>query len=230
MQKIPMTVTSEVKDKSRTAAISSVDVVLKHVLLRGEHEVDTRHIFSEGCAAQFRSRYVFNLLIYIQTEKQLIWQHNERHHGQGPMDGIGGTIKKLFFRMVKSGQIVINSSSEFASFADEICSTVDSLYPPENKVMVEPEEDKYDTAIPDTLQIHKVNRQENEKRFCNELFYLTSDNHPFPTQWYGLACGHKENNCNSNTCRQCLGTYKNGEEWIECPLCNKWFHENCFYL
>ena len=65
VQKIPMTVTSEANDKSRTAEISCVDVVLKHVLLKVEHEVDTRHIFSDGCAAQFRSRNVFNLLIYI---------------------------------------------------------------------------------------------------------------------------------------------------------------------
>ena len=50
---------------------------------------------------------------------------------------------------------MINSSSEFASFADEICSTADSLYLPEDKVVVEPEEVKYATDVPDTLQIHK---------------------------------------------------------------------------
>ena len=79
------------------------------------------------------------------------------------MGGIGGTINKTCF---SQGQIVINSPSEFASFANEICSTVDSLYLPEDKVMVESEEVKYDTAIPDTLQIHKVVRQKNEKRPC----------------------------------------------------------------
>ena len=54
------------------------------------------------------------------------------------MDDIGGSIENLVFRRVRSGQIVINSPSEFVSFADEICSTVDSLYLREYKVMVEP--------------------------------------------------------------------------------------------
>ena len=94
------------------------------------------------------------------------------------MDGIGGTIKNLVFRRVKSGQMVINSPSEFASFADEICSPVNSLYLPEDKVMVEPEKVRCATAIPDTSQI----RQKNEKRLCMEFYYLSFDNDPFFTQ------------------------------------------------
>ena len=42
-------------------------------------------------------RNVFNLLIYIQTEQKLIWHYSERHHGKGPMGGIGGTIKNPGF-------------------------------------------------------------------------------------------------------------------------------------
>lgn len=38
------------------------------------------------------------------------WHFNEAHHGKGPMDGIGGTIKNVVYRNVKSGKILVNSA------------------------------------------------------------------------------------------------------------------------
>ena len=44
-------------------------------------------------------------------EKALSWFYNERHHGKGHMDGIGGTIKNVIFRKVKSGYAIVNTSN-----------------------------------------------------------------------------------------------------------------------
>ena len=53
---------------------------------------------------QFRSRFVFRLLAgTAMPEKSLSWFYNERHHGKGPMDGVGGTVKNVIFRKIKSG-------------------------------------------------------------------------------------------------------------------------------
>lgn len=30
-------------------------------------------------------------------------------------------------------------------------------------------------------------------------------------------------------CGCCRGTYKEDEEWLECALCDQWFHEDYFY-
>ena len=79
-------------------------------------------IVSDGCASQFRSRYVFNLLTHIQKEIYIEWHYNEAHHGKGPMDGIGGTVKNLVYRKVFSGDVVINTPKEFADFANGITS------------------------------------------------------------------------------------------------------------
>ena len=62
----------------------------------------TIHLWSDGCAAQFRSRFVFRLTTLFPENYTVIRYYNERHHGKGPMDGIGGCIKNKVYRAVLS--------------------------------------------------------------------------------------------------------------------------------
>ena len=55
-------------------------------------------MWSDGCAAQFRSHFVFKLLANYGRDLQLEWNYNQAHHGKGPLDGIGETIKNVVFR------------------------------------------------------------------------------------------------------------------------------------
>ena len=67
-------------------------------------------MWSDGCTAQFRSRFVFKLLANSRRDLQLEWNYNDAHHCKGPLDGIGGTIKNVAFKQVKSGRVIINSA------------------------------------------------------------------------------------------------------------------------
>ena len=29
-------------------------------------------------------------------------------------------------------------------------------------------------------------------------------------------------------CAKCQGNYNEGEEWLCCPVCCQWYHEDCF--
>ena len=84
------TVASEASDHSRVAALSCWLRVLSCLcekypdLLRSL----TLHIWSDGCAGHFRSRFVFHLLTIFALEHTLYWYYNERHHGKGQIDGI----------------------------------------------------------------------------------------------------------------------------------------------
>ena len=78
-------------------------------------------VWSDGCAAQFLLRYVFEALI------NLSWFYDEQHHGTGPVDGIG-TLKKAAYRDVKSGKAIINDAKEFAEYADKTIKGISSLY------------------------------------------------------------------------------------------------------
>ena len=123
-----------------------------------EKEIDTIHIFSNECMAQFRSRYIFCLLIEIQKDVDIVWHYFEAHHGKGPMDGIGGTIKNMVFKKVLSGTTVINTLKKFAEFAHTV-STISCLYLPNEDLLQEPDHVK--DCTPNT-QYHK-NAQDCEE-------------------------------------------------------------------
>ena len=81
---------------------------------------------------------MFNFLISFQQDVSLEWHYNQTHHGKGPMDGIGGTIKNLVYRKVLSGDVVIDTPKKFAEFANEI-SNVDCLFLSKEQLLKEPE-------------------------------------------------------------------------------------------
>ena len=86
-----ITVTSNAADHSRIAAHTCTTKVIEE--LNKTIQIAKVHVWSDGCAAQFRSRYVFDLIAQIDGKYGVTWCYNERHHGKGPMDGVGGTIK-----------------------------------------------------------------------------------------------------------------------------------------
>ena len=178
-----------------------------------------------GCGPQFWSKFVFKLLALIHPEIGVEWHYNEAHHGKGPMDGIGGTVKNTIFRNVLSGEVVIGSPEEFARYANQIC---------EAEIPDTPEDVQYSSSIPDTLKIQRVVCGLSKYKIPYLKFYYTStDSEPHYTQWYGPECGHVENGQDENTCAFCLKSYNvmdNDVEWIKCAICENWFHKQCFFV
>ena len=78
--------------------------VIEHVVSQIPNKIDTVYIVSDGCASQFRSKFVFKLLTLIFPEMNIECHYNEARHGKGPMDGIGGAVKNTVFRKVLSGE------------------------------------------------------------------------------------------------------------------------------
>ena len=94
-------------------------------------------MWSDGCAAQFRSR--FKLLAEFAKEHTIAWYYNERHHGKGPMDVVGSTIKHRVFPDVRSEKVHISNANHFASYVDSILKGIKSLYMAESEVLIEPD-------------------------------------------------------------------------------------------
>ena len=67
------------------------------------------------------------LLSTIDQAIDVEWHYNEAHHGKEPMDGAGGTIKNLVFRVVKSGKVSVRDPEEFAKAANDIVPSILSL-------------------------------------------------------------------------------------------------------
>ena len=74
-------------------ALSCIHDIISHI----EEKVGAftkLYIWSDGCASQFRSRFVFSFLSHFHLEKEIEWHSSGAHNGKGPMDGVGGTIKR----------------------------------------------------------------------------------------------------------------------------------------
>ena len=132
-------------------------------------------LWSDGMGTQFRSRFIFQLLAGTMfLNKSLCWFYNEGHHGKVPMDDVGGAIKNVIFRKVKSGQIVVHTPKEFPDAAMKFVPSIITLYLYKSDKIVEPERIHQAQSIPETLSIHKFVRQINDRGDCSVEFFKTA--------------------------------------------------------
>ena len=97
-------------------------------------------LWSDGMGAQFRSRFIFQLLAGTMfLNESSCWFYNERHQCKVPMDDVGGTTKNVICRKVKSGQIVVHTPKEFSDAAMKFVLSIITVYLPRSDEIVEPE-------------------------------------------------------------------------------------------
>ena len=139
-------------------------------------------MWSNGCSAQFRSRFVFKLLANYRKDLQLEWNYNEAHHDKGPMDGIRGTIKNVVFRQVKYGRVIINSAEEFSVAANKFVPSIATLFQKEKDLLCEPDHINQSPSTPATLQIHKFVRSSTaEVGTIIDSYFLSNGKEPCHT-------------------------------------------------
>ena len=187
--------------------------------------------WSDGCSGQFRSGFAFFFLSRFELEHIIVWYYNERHHGKGPMDGVGGTIKHRVFRDVKSGKVSITNAEHFSAHADAILNSIKSLHIPTDEVLEEPEDiEKSSPRIDGTLEVHKIACSFSTDGVCKlELFKTVVNEQPFHVQYYKKdgdphVSGHPELPLCYNpdqTSAECHGIYAKDQEWLECNLCDQ---------
>ena len=113
-----ITIISEASDHSCIVAFTCINKVFDFV--QEKHNLPpevTLHIWSDECAGQFRSRYVFALVSQIDSKVEVNWYYKERHHDKEPMDAIAGTIKNKVYRDVMSHKCLIKNAKDFAENA-----------------------------------------------------------------------------------------------------------------
>ena len=128
-----LVIVTESADHSRITAYSCIAKIVTHISEKYQ-ELPLRlnlYVWSDGCASQFRSCYVFSLMSCYDRTLKVSWFYNERHHGKGPMDGVGGTVKNVVFQDVKSGKCTITSPEEFADFVNKSLESITTLYLPQ---------------------------------------------------------------------------------------------------
>lgn len=90
------------------------------------------HIFSDGCAQQFKNVYTLSTLAHSQKDFNLQIEHHffGTSHGKGPHDGIGGTFKRKVREKVLSQNLNCTTAEEFYNIAKSLSqNTVIILFP-----------------------------------------------------------------------------------------------------
>ena len=149
------------------------------------------------------------------------------------MDSIGGTIKHRVFPDVKSEKVSIKNAEHFASYADSILNGITSLYMPLEELLTEPKSVSKAPKILGTLEVHMIRRTFNSDGVCKLKFYHTATNQShFHEWWYRKdgnpeVCGHPEHSVSFDPSM----TYvKCWVQWLECTICDQWFHKRFFYV
>lgn len=227
-------VVTERTDHDRVASMSCLQKVVDEIEQKHKNATISCSYGAMGWELNLdRDLYSNSLLQQCCMEKNLQWFYNERHHGKGPMDGIGSTVKNDVFRKVKSGQAVVYTPEEFA-IAEKFVPKIRSIYLPESENIKEPNSIERSKKINETLKIHKLEPKVDSSNNMFFSFYnIADDEKPFHVQWYGeenvVVCGHETRSEDDNCCSNCNQLYINCKDWIKCPVCNGWFHERCFY-
>lgn len=105
---------------SKESVLIFLDALLTSIL---EVDVKVLHIWSDGPSSQFKNRFVANCLKWFEQKFNLKihWNFFAASHGKGPVDGIGGTIKRLAGNIVTSRKIIVNDSLSFAKAVEYAC-------------------------------------------------------------------------------------------------------------
>ncbi|GFO14380.1 otu domain-containing protein 5 [Plakobranchus ocellatus] len=90
------------------------------------------HVFSDGASGQFKNCFNLSLLtnpkLLHDQIQSMDWSFFATAHGKGPIDGIGGTVKRAVWRRILQQRVIINSASEFAEIAKETCPNIKIFY------------------------------------------------------------------------------------------------------
>ena len=98
------------------------------------------HISREGMGAEFRSHFVFILLVGTAlSDKSHSWIYYEKHHRKKSYERYCSDSKNYRLRKVKSGKVVLYSLLEFSEAVTIFVPPTYTIYLPQSGNIVEPE-------------------------------------------------------------------------------------------
>ena len=177
-------VVTERSDHGRVGSMSFLQKVVHEIESKHSKCHENLHVWSDGIGAQFRSRFVFQILAgIILPNKSLMWLYNEHHHGKDQMDGVGRTVKNVIFSKVKSCQVVIYLPQEFSETVKIFVPEIHAVYLSKSKNIIEPKGIESSRKIKETLKINKLERKivPNGNTYIN-FYKIADDEEPFHVQ------------------------------------------------
>ena len=124
-------VVSDVLQHDKYAVYCFNNAILNHYISVLGRKLEHLHVFSDGAASQFKNRFTLSTILnpkqLHESIQDMDWSFFASAHGKGPVDGLGGTMKRTVWRRIMQGRAVINNAKDFAQVAKEACPSINVI-------------------------------------------------------------------------------------------------------
>ncbi|CAH1712061.1 unnamed protein product [Chironomus riparius] len=106
-----------------------IKLIVRH--LRSMYpNLDSINFITDGCAAQFKNKYILSSLVHMEAELGLKpkWHFMPTSHGKSAADGIGGILKRQVSHRILSGMFEIHNAKDFVACADTFVKNINVIY------------------------------------------------------------------------------------------------------
>ena len=118
----------------------SIVVFLVHLIKSlVSSDIKVLHIWSDGPSSQFKNRYIAAILPDLESrfDLKIIWNFFATSHGKGPVDAIGGTVKRQVATRVIQRRAIVRNAESFYQCALECCRSINVYFKPATKIAEE---------------------------------------------------------------------------------------------
>lgn len=122
---------------SKTAVWIFLKKIAQFIKQKFPHVVSLK-FFSDNAASQFRSKFTVSNLCFLDDDLDFLsieWNTFAASHGKGAVDGVGGALKNLIWKKIRSENLNINSAKEYFDVAKGVCKAIVLFYVPEEDVI-----------------------------------------------------------------------------------------------
>nr|XP_023691643.1 uncharacterized protein LOC111856150 [Paramormyrops kingsleyae] len=111
----PFVLASDNLTHSKDTIVAYMDCILSQL----PDHVQKLSVWSDGPALQFKNRFIAAVLEPLQAKHhvEITWIFFATCHGKGPVDGIGGGVKRLVWNGIRCRKYIVNNASTFTEAA-----------------------------------------------------------------------------------------------------------------
>lgn len=104
--------------------------IFEFLVTKSKNPIDKILFQSDGTAQHFKQKYTLCqvLTLNFPEVKEVEWHFSATSHGKGPIDGLGGTIKRRVTEELKGSRQGITSTEDFFNIASKRCPNINLEY------------------------------------------------------------------------------------------------------
>lgn len=138
---------------------------LFHLIKTDYPNITSVRIFSDGCAAQFKNKWMVSTVTRVTLCLTVTsWSFFATAHGKGLVDVIGGRAKSTVWMKVRARRAVVKNANDFFNVASRFIPGITFFYVPECVIREEATINTVRDAWADTLSVVGIREHHHFER------------------------------------------------------------------